>query len=140
AMHEAARTRFNDSTARRYEGIRDYIVCHFRTALRRDSDYWRDAAAMTELSDSLKGVITAWFRGGELDREVAEQDVDAYYSAVSWHCMLAGYGNFPDASKLRPPGPDIALVDMDEIARFIAAATEAFPPHVEALGMLEAAA
>ena len=139
-MDEAARARFNEATARRYEGIRDYIVCHYRTALRRDSDYWRDAAGMTELSDSLKGIITAWFRGAELDREVAEQDIDAYYSAVSWHCMLAGYGNFPDASKLRPPGPDVVLVDMDEIDRFIAAAAEAFPPHAEALGMLEAAA
>jgi 2-polyprenyl-6-methoxyphenol hydroxylase-like FAD-dependent oxidoreductase len=139
-MDEAARARFNDSLARRYEGIRDYIVCHYRTALRRDSDYWRDAAAMTDLSDSLKGIITAWFRGGELDREVAAQDIDAYYSAVSWHCMLAGYGNFPDVSKLRPPGPDAALVDMDEIDRFIGAGSEAFPPHAEALGMLEDAA
>ena len=139
-MDEAARDRFNDATERRYEGIRDYIVCHYRAALRRDTDYWRDAGAMTELSDSLKGIITAWFRGAELDREVAEQDIDTYYGAVSWHCMLAGYGNFPDASKLTPPGPDVALVDMDEIDRFIAAAAEAFPPHVEALGMLEAAA
>jgi hypothetical protein len=137
---DAARQRFNDAVARRYEGIRDYIVCHYRTALRGDTEYWRDAAAMTELSDSLKGIITAWFRGAELDREVAEQDIGAYYSAVSWHCMLAGYGNFPDTSKLSPPGPDAARVDMDEIDRFIAAAAAAFPPHGEALGMLEAAA
>ena len=137
---DAARQRFNEAVARRYEGIRDYIVCHYRTALRRDTDYWRDAGAMTDLFDSLKGIITAWFRGAELDREVAEQDIEAYYSAVSWHCMLAGYGNFPDASKLKPPGPDVALVDMDEIDRFIREAASAFPPHAEALGMLEAAA
>ncbi|MBA3512215.1 MAG: tryptophan 7-halogenase [Sphingomonas sp.] len=139
-MEEAARSRFNDATARRYEGIRDYIVCHYRTQLRRDTDYWRDAAAMTELSDSLKGIISAWFSGGELDREVAEQDIGGYYSAVSWHCMLAGYGNFPDASKLRPPGPDIVPVDMDEIDRFIAECAKTFRPHSEALGMLEDAA
>ena len=139
-MDEAARDRFNDSMARRYEGIRDYIVCHYRAALRRDSDYWRDAAAMTELSDSLKGIITAWFRGARLESEVAAQDIETYYSAVSWHCLLAGYGNFPDESKLRPPGPDAALVDMDEIDRLIAGGAEAFPPHAEALGMLEDAA
>jgi 2-polyprenyl-6-methoxyphenol hydroxylase-like FAD-dependent oxidoreductase len=53
AMDDRARDRFNDIIARRYDGIRDYIVCHYRTALRRDTDYWRDAGAMTELSDSL---------------------------------------------------------------------------------------
>jgi len=137
---DASRDRFNDVTARRYEGIRDYIVCHYRSALRRDSDYWRDAGAMTELSDSLKGIITIWFTGAELDREVAAQDIAGYYSAVSWHCMLAGYGNFPDASKLSPPGPDVARVDMDEIDRFIAECARAFPRHAEALGMLEDAA
>ena len=139
-MDEAARDRFNDSTARRYEGIRDYIVCHYRTPLRRDTDYWRDAGAMTELSDSLKGIITAWFSGAELDREVAEQDIGSYYSAVSWHCMLAGYGNFPDESKLSPPGPEAAVVDMEEIDRFVADCAKEFPPHAEALGMLEDAA
>jgi hypothetical protein len=139
-MDEAARRRFNDATARRYEGIRDYIVGHYRTALRGDTKYWRDAGAMTELSDSLKGVITAWFRGAELDREVAEQDIGAFYSAVSWHCMLAGYGNFPDASKLSPPEAGAVRVDMEEIDRFIAGAAEDFPPHAEALGMLEDAA
>src|SRR5688572_8743362 len=139
-MDEAARARFNESTARRYEGIRYYIVCHYRTALRRDSDYWRDAGGMTDLSDSLKGIITAWFRGAELDREVAEQGIGAYYSAVSWHCMLAGYGDFPDASKLSPPGPDAAQVDMDAIDRFITECVKAFAPHAEALGMLEDAA
>jgi hypothetical protein len=139
-MDEAARDRFNDSVAWRYEGIRDYIVCHYRTALRRDSDYWRDAAAITDLSDSLKRIITTWFSGWELDREVAAQNIDAFYSAVSWHCLLAGYGNFPDATKLRPPGPDAALVDMDAIDRLIAESAKDFPPHAEALGMLEDAA
>ena len=137
---EAARARFNVDTARRYEGIRDYIVCHYRSALRRDTDYWREAAAMTDLSDSLKGIITAWFTGAALDREVAAQDIGGYYSAVSWHCMLAGYGNFPDATKLRPPEADVARVDMGEIDRFVADCAKSFPPHAEALGLLEHAA
>ena len=137
---DADRDRFNATIARRYEGIRDYIVCHYRSALRRDTDYWRDAGAMTELSDSLKGVITAWFTGAELDREILEQDIDAYYNPVSWHCMLAGYGNFPDPSRLSPPGPDIVHIDMAAIDRFIADAARPFPPHLEALGRLEAVA
>ena len=139
-MTDEARAGFNDAIGRRYEGIRDYLVCHYRTAQRRDSDYWREAAAMDALSDSLKGIMTAWFTGAPLDEEVERQGIAAYYNAVSWHCMLAGYGNFPDAAKLRPPGEDIEHVDMAAIDRFIAGCAMNFPPHSEALGRLREAA
>ncbi|HEV7233242.1 MAG TPA: tryptophan halogenase family protein, partial [Sphingorhabdus sp.] len=33
---------FNERIARRYDGIRDYIVAHYRMNQRSDSDYWRD--------------------------------------------------------------------------------------------------
>ncbi len=135
-----AQEALNAEVARRYEGIRDYIVCHYRTALRRDTQYWRDAAALTDLSDSLRGIITAWFTGADLVAEVAEQDIAGYYSAQSWHCMLAGYGNFPDPSRLRPPGPDIRQVDLPAIERFVSEAAHRFPPHRDALAQCAAAA
>ncbi len=135
-----AQDRFNDRIARRYEGIRDYIVCHYRAALRHDSDYWRDATSHDRLSDSLKGLFTAWFTGAALDEEVARQDIAAYYNAVSWHCMFAGYGNFPDASKLRPPGDDVEHIDMAEIDRFITGCALNYPSHESALDMLRQAA
>ncbi len=127
---------FNAAIARRYEGIRDYIVCHYRTALRRDSDYWRDAASMTALSDSLKSIITAWFTAADLEREVAEQGIADIYPPSSWHCMLAGYGNFPSASQLKPPGPDITPIDMAGIDRFVSGCAMNFPTHSEALARL----
>ena len=137
---EAARDGFNAKMSDRYEGIRDYIVCHYRTALRRDGDYWRDASGHDALSDSLKGIMTCWFTGGDLEEEVQRQDISRYYSALSWHCLLAGYGNFPDSSKLRPPGDDIRLFDLGEVDRFIAGCAMNFPSHAEALGQLRAAA
>jgi hypothetical protein len=128
--------RFNDMIARRYEGIRDYLVCHYRTAQRRDTDYWRDATSLDALSDSLKGLITAWFTGADLQEEVLRQAIAGYYSPASWHCMLAGYGNFPDDSLLKAPGPDITPIDMAEIERFVAGCAMNFPTHAEALGRL----
>jgi flavin-dependent dehydrogenase len=109
--HRAA---FNGSIAVRYEGIRDYIVCHYRVNRRTDSPYWRDNAANDHLSDSLKSIMTCWFTGGDLEREIAEQGIAGYYAAASWHCLLAGYGNFPDDARLRPPaapGADMAAID-----------------------------
>jgi hypothetical protein len=135
-----AQLAFNREIGGRYEGIRDYIVCHYRTALRHDTDYWRDAGSIDALSDSLKRVMTAWFTGADLAEEVARQGIAPYYTALSWHCMLAGYGNFPDASKLQPPGPDIQIVDMDQIDRFVSGCAMNFPSHAEALGKLREAA
>ena len=138
-LGEESRSEFNADIARRYEGIRDYVVCHYRTALRRESDYWRAATEMDELSDSLKGVITAWFTGAPLDEEIARQGIAFAYNAISWHCMLAGYGNYPDPARLQPPGEDIEHIDMAAIDRFVAGCAMNFPPHREALRQLEAA-
>jgi len=127
---------FNAAIARRYEGIRDYLVCHYRTALRSDTDYWRDATRMDCLSDSLKAIITAWFTGADLEREVLEQGVSAYYPPSSWHCMLAGYGNFPDERRLSAPGSDVAPIDMAQVERFVRGCAMNFPAHSEALARL----
>lgn len=127
---------FNEKIARRYEGIRDYLVCHYRTASRRDTPYWRDASSLDALSDSLKGLITAWFTGADLEQEVMRQNIAPYYSAASWHCMFAGYGNFPEERLMKPPGPDIATIDMAEVDRFVSGCAMNFPSHSEALARL----
>lgn len=131
---------FNAVIARRYEGIRDYLVCHYRTAQRRDSDYWRDATSTDALSDSLKALMTAWFTGADLEQEVMRQDISRYYSPASWHCMLAGYGNFPDAARLSRPGADIQAIDMAVIERFVSGCAMNFPRHEDALRRLTEAA
>jgi tryptophan 6-halogenase len=135
AYERADRDGFNAAIARRYEGIRDYIVCHYRTALRRDTEYWRDATSHDRLSDSLKGVMTAWFTGADLEAEVLNQGIQHYYAPMSWHVMLAGYGNFPAPEKLRPL-PDKS-VDLDEVERFIGGCAQNFPSHRSALAALQ---
>lgn len=132
-----AHEEFNTMISKRYEGIRDYLVCHFRTALRRDTQYWRDAASNDKLSDSLKGIMTAWFTGRDLVEEIASQGIAAYYPPISWHCMLAGYGNFPLPERLRKLGLDRSSVDMDAIDRFITGCAMNFPQHSHALEQLK---
>ena len=106
---------------------------------RRDGDYWRANAAHDVLSDNLKAVMTCWFRGGELDAEVARLGIDRYYAPLSWHCLLAGYGQFPEAARLQPPEPDLPLADMAKIDRFIAGCALNFPAHDDLLAQLEEA-
>ena len=131
---------FNTNIARRYEGIRDYLVCHYRTAQRSDTEYWRALTKHDALSDSLKGVITAWFTGADLEQEVIRQDIGKYYLPMSWHCMLAGYGNFPRAEVMKPPGPDIVQFDMADVDRFVGGCAMNFPLLTDALERLQEAA
>ncbi|MBL8651915.1 MAG: tryptophan 7-halogenase [Sphingopyxis sp.] len=124
------RSVFNQRIAARYEGIRDYIVAHYRMNQRTDAgEYWRDAAAMEALSDDLKAMITAWFTGADLDEAIAQLGIGAYYGSISWHCLFAGYGVFPDAAKMRPP-PD-GLGDTAAVADFLRRASMNFalPRH-----------
>jgi tryptophan 6-halogenase len=133
-----SRDDFNTRIAARYEGVRDYIVAHYRFNSRTDSDYWRANAAQQNLSDSLKGLMTAWFRGEDLAEEIARQGIAKYYAPLSWHCLMAGYGAFPDEAKLRPPEPGLPLADMAKVEAFVGGCAANFPQHDAALAALSA--
>ena len=130
---------FNAAIHRRYEGIRDYIVCHYRMNRRGEGEYWRANAENPNLSDELKAVMTCWFRGGDLEEEVHRLEIERYYAPLSWHCLLAGYGQFPDAAKMSPPEADLPITDMTKIDRFIAGCSRNFSSHDELLARLESA-
>jgi tryptophan 6-halogenase len=127
---------FNATIAERYEGIRDYIVCHYRVSQRSDTEYWRANAANQHLSDSLKGVMTAWFTGKDLHAEIAEQGIAGYYAPLSWHCLLGGYGTYPEAAKLKPAETGLGVADMAQIDAFVAGCARNFSSHDNALAAL----
>lgn len=127
------RDAFNARIGARYDGIRDYIVAHYRMNQRTGSEYWRANAANTHLSDSLKRLMTAWFTAGDLSAEIAGQDIAHYYAPLSWHCLFAGYGTYPADAKLRAPEPGLAVADMGRIDRFVAGCAANFPAHAAAL-------
>ena len=111
------RLAFNRAIARRYEGIRDYIVAHYRLGSRQDTAYWRDNAANDRLSDGLKQLFTAWFTGRDLVEEIAHQDIADCYAPLSWGCIFAGYGAFPDEHRLRPAPVRPPMPAADFLAR-----------------------
>lgn len=132
AGHNFTRDRIAEFNARihaRYEGIRDYIVCHYRMNQRADGEYWRANAANQHLSDNLKNVLTTWFKAGELDQVVNDLDIARYYAPLSWHCLLAGYGQFPADARLQPPEADLPVADMAKIDDFVARCARNFVPH-----------
>ena len=125
------RDEFNRAINARFEGVRDYIVCHYRVNLRRDTQYWRDNGANEHLSDSLRRILACWFSGGDMKAEIAGQDIEKYYALTSWLCLLGGYGNYPKT--LKPPPEELRRFDLAVIDDFITRAAMNFPAHAAAL-------
>jgi len=116
ALHGAGGVRI-DGDFFIFEGVRDYIVAHYRMSRRSDNDYWRDNATHDEVSAALDGVLRCWFDGGNLGAEVEKQNIARYYTAASWHCLLGGYWHFPkpryDAASLAS-GQRVDLTEIDD--------------------------
>ena len=127
------RSGFNNVINRRYDGIRDYIVCHYRVNSRQDSQYWLDNASQQNLSDSLKSILTCWFTGGDLAAEIHDQDIARYYAPLSWHCLLAGYGVYPNDDRMTASIDDLPVTDMQKIDYFIDSCTANFRSHISIL-------
>ena len=52
--------RFNKTTEKMMQTIRDFIILHYCTNNRKDSDYWRTAREEMELPDSVKEVLEVY--------------------------------------------------------------------------------
>lgn len=115
---DADKIRFNQKISARFEGVRDYIVCHYKMSSRKDTDYWRDNAGITDVSDSLSSLLDTWTCGKDLSLEVEKQGIGQYYSVISWHCMLAGYGQFPSFDPALNDDPKTHRFPLSEVLEF----------------------
>jgi hypothetical protein len=135
-LGDARRPQFNAEINARFEGVRDYIVCRYRVNSRTDTAYWRDAGSHDCLSDSLRSLLHCWYSGGDLVQEIEHQGIGYWFGALSWHCLLGGYGVYPDTARLRPPGERELRFDVRKIADFFERCALNFPAHDLALAGL----
>ena len=102
-MSEAAQARFNTHVNEHFEGTRDYIVTHYKTNSRSDTEYWRANAANLNLSEPLKQLFNLWMSGNSIAPPVRKQTLGRGYPVFSWYSIMAGMGIFPDPNALHPP-------------------------------------
>jgi tryptophan 6-halogenase len=127
----AAQARFNQLTNDHFEGTRDYIVTHYKTNSRQDTEYWRACSANGHLSDALKELYALWLSGKGIAKEVGRQSIGKGYPVFSWYCLMAGTGCFPP--ELRAPNASEAATRLDEIDNFIARSAQNFRSHRDVL-------
>ncbi len=117
-LSEAAHDKFNAQVNEHFEGTRDYIVTHYKTNSRSDTDYWRANAANLNLSEPLKQLLSLWMSGKGIAPPVRQQSLGKGYPVFSWYALMAGMGIFPDPGALhRPKGKEAVyrLSDIDDL-------------------------
>lgn len=120
---------FNEEITRRFNGVRDYIVCHYKMNTRTDSNYWKDNRENNDISIQLADVIETWRTGGDISPVLQKHKMTQYYPVISWYCLLAGYGAFkPITSENKLPKGN-----MKQLAQFLMRSTSSFAPHDVAL-------
>lgn len=125
------RDAYNARCNARFESIRDYIVVHYILNSRDDTDYWRQNAENKHVSEALQQILLIWKSGKSLSQEMERLKIESSYTAMSWYCLLSGYGFYPE---LKPNLAD-SKTDMEKIDQFVQACAMNFAPHNEQLGI-----
>lgn len=136
ALDARAREEFNARINDHFEGTRDYIVTHYKTNTRTDTEYWRANATNTALSEPLKQLFALWLNGQKLAPAIKQGAMGRGYPTCSWYCILAGVGLFPERGALRAPDASDARYDLDEIDDLLERSAQNFPDQREALAAI----
>jgi hypothetical protein len=131
-----AQDRYNAALNEHFEGVRDYIVTHYKTNNRTDTDYWRANTANANLSEPLQQLYRLWLSGKSIVADINRQELGKGYPVFSWYCILAGMGIFPEPAALRAPTPHEARYRMSEIDNLLERSALNFPKHRELLGAI----
>ena len=135
-LDEEVRKRFNETIDSQFEATRDYIVCHYKTNSRTDTQYWRDNAANTRLSESLMQVLRIWMARKPLIAGLKKGLFGHAYPTVSWYALLAGMGIFPD--ELQPPTSKQAQHNLRALDNMLSRSEKNYPDHREFLQAIPA--
>ena len=124
---------FNQRVNMNYEGIRDYIVLHYKTNSRSDSQYWIDNRENKNISNNLSAMLSCWYNIQNLEAELKRLDIENYYTHKSWNCLLSGMGLFPAKENLTSADAKKAQSDLKYVDNFIDRCAMNFKPHEEML-------
>lgn len=121
--------KFNQLINQRFEGIRDYIVAHYRLSSRDDTDYWLENSGNPNISIQLKRIVNGWMAAEDITRTIQQAKLQSYYPPFSWLCILAGYGIFPNQLNDAPKGNSAHKYDLDYVDDFIQRSSLNFQDH-----------
>ena len=126
---EVLRDEFNRRLTADYEEIRDFLVLHYCTTERNDTEFWRYCRAL-ELPASLQAKLELFAEQGGLFAGVED-----FFQPSSWQMVLTGMGVIPADYNRTVDALDSAALarSLHSGASAIASAVAAQPSHDEFL-------
>jgi len=131
---KSAQTQFNSQINNLFDGIRDYVVLHYRLSKRSDTDYWNAAREDIKVPERIRELLNQWERGADIIPFLRSNGLDQFYPVASWYAILSGHKHFPvqlDSFEEKlsrfPPG---------KVQTFIKRCTLNYPTHSQALARL----
>jgi len=89
---------YNDTMAKYYNRIRDFIALHFCVTTRRDTPYWQACAEDLKLSDDLTTLLDIWRKASGKVYMTPVGSLGEYFGPLSYYCILIGMGYMPEAA------------------------------------------
>jgi tryptophan 7-halogenase len=116
---------FNRLTAKEYARIRDFLILHYNSTTRDDSDFWNHCRTMA-VPDSLTEKIELFRHNGQIFREDDELFTETSWAAVMMGqgIIMGGHNAMADALKEPETGKEI-----DAIQQSIQYVVQHMPAH-----------
>ncbi len=128
------RKTFNRDVNAMFEGVRDYIVTHYKTNQRTDTEYWITNRENRELSDHLAAILEAWDEGLDFEATLTARTEALAYLRPSWYCILGGMNRFP--ARLQTPAAGSRIASSSKAHRYCESVSKQFHDHREYLDEL----
>ncbi len=128
---EEHKNMFNKKINAVIDGIKNYLVAHYRLNTRTDTDYWIANRDNTNISDSLKDILVSWDQGLDFEATLTKHNAEMVYLRPSWYCILAGMGRFPES--LHTPSAETNIAPADKAQAYCEKMAENFMDHRENL-------
>jgi len=117
---------FNNKVNHMVEGVRDYIVTHYKVNSKSNSAYWDKCREHTNISSNLAELLNTW-GDPELFEDALEKQQDSLaYLRPSWYVILAGMGLFTE-SAIQPNNDENNHIQAQKYC--ISVVNKLFPDH-----------
>lgn len=94
-IHPSVIEEFNHTTAQEYERVRDFLIFHYKTTARDDSDFWRYCRNMP-IPDTLQHKLDLFSASGHIVNYRWE-----IFHEPSWLALFAGFEHLPEHHDIR---------------------------------------
>jgi 2-polyprenyl-6-methoxyphenol hydroxylase-like FAD-dependent oxidoreductase len=103
--------KLNTGLSRLILGVKDYIVAHYVTSKRQDSNYWQEISTVNSSSINLNSLLDSWKSGKDFDASLYNIEQEMAYFRPSWYVLLAGMDYRNEELSIPHDGVTQALIE-----------------------------